>query len=74
MTEEHIELQHLVRKATEGWFEHTAKDESIVERAQMDAILWCVGYLWAKGYGPAGAQLLAVVPKKYAEAAMEQQL
>lgn len=42
--------------------------------AKMEMILWCVSYLWRKGHGPAGAELLKVVPREYAEKVMAEAL
>lgn len=72
MEEQRQELQALVRQAAEAWIEHTAKDEAILRDSQMDTIMWCVGYLWSKGHGPACAALLAFVPKEYAERVMSE--
>jgi hypothetical protein len=72
MEKEQQELKELVRQAAEGWYEYTAKDESIIRDAQMAAIMWCVTYLWQKGHGPAGAELLAFVPEAYANRVMSE--
>ena len=70
MNEHQVELQALIKRAAEGWYEHTAKDEEVLRNAQYDMVMWCATYLWQKGFGPAGAALLAVMPKDYAEKVM----
>ena len=67
MTEQHEELQALLREAAEGWLEYTGKDINVLQDAQYSAVMWCATYLWKKGHGAAGAALLAVVPKEYGD-------
>lgn len=61
--EQKHELQALVREAANGWLEHTAKDEEILESMRDQTIAWCAGYLLAKKLTDASAELFRLVPK-----------
>ena len=65
--EQKQELQALVRMAANGWLEHTAKDEQVLEELRDQTIAWCAGYLLAKEHRVASAALFRLVPKERLE-------
>jgi hypothetical protein len=62
---DHQTLQSLVRQAaSEIWIEHTESDEKVLTKVQQDTIAFCVSILFIKGFGPAGLELLRLLPKE----------
>lgn len=45
----------------------TSVNNDVGRNLHYDTTIWCVTYLWQKGFNTAGSVLLSVVPKEYAE-------